>query len=155
MPGIDLLEDLIRSEMARKKFVESGKLYPNINPGPSQVLDFPSVAPEIHVPIGGEILPDSNVWINRFTVPSDSSNSEYIVAQHRTRRWWACSCKGFTNHQKCKHLTRLDLGVYMQPLEARVAITVSALPKVLVTEKSERNDVARPRRRFALPEEDL
>lgn len=138
-----------------KKWVETGKLFPSINPGSSVALDFPSVAPEIEIPIGGELLPDTKVWINRFTVPSDSTNSEYIIAQHRTRRFWACSCRGFTSHQKCKHLMRMGLPIHMESYEARIAITVGALPKVLKMEKSERNDFARPRRRFALPEEDI
>lgn len=141
--------------MARKSLVQTGQLFPSINPGPSQTLDFPAPAPEIEVPIGGEILPDTNIWINRFTVPSDSANAEYIVAQHRARRWWACSCRGFTSHQKCKHLARLGIPIKMVPHELRIAITVGALPKVMTIERSERNDFARPRRRFALPEEDV
>lgn len=117
--------------------------------------DFPAPIPEFQVPMGGEILPDTNVWINRFTVPSDSSNSEYIVAQHRTKRWWACSCKGYTGHQKCKHLARLGLPVKMEPFESRMAITAEALPKVITVEKTKTNDFARARRRFALPEEEI
>lgn len=121
--------------------------------------DFPEPLPEIQVPMGGEILPDSNVWINRFTVPSDSSNAEYVIAQHRNKRWWACSCRGFTSHRKCKHLTRLELPIDMSPHECRVAITVEALPKVItierLSEKAGNNAIARPRRRFALPEEDV
>lgn len=124
-------------------------------PVSQKALDFPEPIPEIEVPKGGELLPDTNVWINRFTVPSDSSNSEYIVAQHRTRRFWACSCKGFTGHQKCKHLMRQGLPIKMEPFEARVAITAESLPKVLTIERMDKNAFARPRRRFALPEENL
>lgn len=128
---------------------------PHLDPVSQTALDFPPPIPEIEIPIGGEILPDTNVWINRFTVQSDSNNAEYVIAQHRTRRWWACSCRGYTTHHKCKHLARLGLPILMQPHEARIAITAAALPKVLTVERMDSNDFARPRRRFALPEEDI
>jgi hypothetical protein len=130
--------------------------FPELNPGSSRVLDLPFGAlPEFEVPFGGELLPDTNIWINRFTVPSDSTNAEYIIAQHRTKRFWACSCRGFTSHQKCKHLGRLGLPIKMEPHEARVAITAESLPKVLTVERADKNAVTKPRRRFALPEEDV
>lgn len=129
--------------------------FPNLSLGSSQTLDFPQPAPEIEIPLGGELLFDTATWINRMTVPSDTTNAEYIVAQHRNKRFWACSCKGFTGHKKCKHLARLGLPWGMQSYEARIAITAQALPKVLLLEKTEKNDFARPRRHFALPEEDV
>jgi hypothetical protein len=121
-------------------------------PETGRIVEFPSFPSEIQVPIGGEILPDTELWINRFTVPSDSSNVEYTIAQHRTRRWWACSCRGFTGHRKCKHLTRLGLPILMQPFEVRVAITAAALPKIMTIERSD--EMAEPRKRFLLSEDE-
>jgi hypothetical protein len=50
---------------------------------------------------------------------------------------------------------RLGLPILMVPHEVRVAITAAALPKVLTVDITEKTDFARPRRRFALPEEDI
>lgn len=55
--------------------------------------------------IGSELMPDNKVWTNRFTVKSTSSSSVYTVAQRRTDSVWGCSCRGWTHHRKCKHLT--------------------------------------------------
>ena len=56
--------------------------------------------------IGSTLLPDNDQWINRFQVKSTSSSSSvYTVAQRRSDKTWGCSCVGWRNHRKCKHLT--------------------------------------------------
>ncbi len=48
-------------------------------------------------------------WINRTEIRSESSNRIYIVSQHATKRYWACSCPAWRTRRKCKHLTQLGL----------------------------------------------
>lgn len=55
--------------------------------------------------IGSKIEPNNKVWCNRFMVQSTSSHREYVVSQRRTDGVWGCSCPGWINHRKCKHLT--------------------------------------------------
>lgn len=55
--------------------------------------------------IGSTLLPDNDQWINRFQVKSTSSSSLYTIAQRRSDKTWGCSCVGWRNHRKCKHLT--------------------------------------------------
>ena len=62
-------------------------------------------------------LPDNAQYTNRFEVRSQSSSAVYIIAQHKTGRWWACSCHGWIRHKKCKHLTTLSLPCHHIPKE--------------------------------------
>lgn len=62
-------------------------------------------------------LPDNTQYTNRFNVKSQSSSSLYVVAQHKTGRWWSCSCMGWIRYRKCKHLTALSLPHYQKPME--------------------------------------
>ncbi len=55
--------------------------------------------------IGSTLLPDNEQWTNRFQVKSQSSSSLYTIAQRRTDHSWGCSCPGWRNHRRCKHLT--------------------------------------------------
>jgi len=64
-----------------------------------------------------DLLPDNAVWENRFNVRSASSNRKYVVSQNKGKRHWGCSCRGWTTHRKCKHLTSLALPPYEQPYE--------------------------------------
>jgi len=45
---------------------------------------------------------------NRMEIVSDSGN-KYIIAQRTTDFTWCCSCRGWTTHRKCRHLTALGL----------------------------------------------
>ena len=60
---------------------------------------------KIAAQIGSSLMPDSDQWVNRFTVKSQSSKAVYTVAQRRTDGVWGCSCPGWRHHRKCKHLT--------------------------------------------------
>lgn len=62
-------------------------------------------------------LPDNIQWTNRFNIRSQTSNSLYVVAQHKTGRHWACSCRGWIRHRKCKHLEAIGLPSFEQPYE--------------------------------------
>ena len=55
--------------------------------------------------IGGTLLTDNDKWFNRFQVKSASSKRLYVIAQRRTDNVWGCSCPGWINYRKCKHLT--------------------------------------------------
>lgn len=77
-----------------------------------------------HIPsiyIGSDvILPDNAQYINRFEIPSESSNRIYIVSQHKAKRHWCCSCMGWKRYRKCKHLETLGLPILEQPYEVNV-----------------------------------
>lgn len=66
----------------------------------------------IKLPKGTVVLADNAQYTNRFEVKSASSNRVYIVAQHKTSKWWACSCPGWIRHRKCKHLNAMSLPCY-------------------------------------------
>jgi hypothetical protein len=55
--------------------------------------------------IDGVLLPDSAQWHNRFQIKSSTSSREYVIAQRNTDDTWGCSCPGWRNHRRCKHLT--------------------------------------------------
>jgi hypothetical protein len=74
----------------------------------------------IRIPDGGELLPDNSQWTNRFTVRSSSSDREHIVAQHKVKRHWGCSCSGWRRHRNCHHLRELGLPSYEKPYEAKL-----------------------------------
>jgi hypothetical protein len=63
------------------------------------------------------LLPDGKNHINRFKVRSETSGDEYIIAQHRTGRFWTCGCFGFIRWGKCKHLDALGLPGHRRPYE--------------------------------------
>ena len=48
--------------------------------------------PTLYVPPTSDRLPDNEQWENRFEIRSASSDRLYVVAQHKTKRHWACSC---------------------------------------------------------------
>lgn len=68
----------------------------------------------------GDRLPPNDQWENRFEIRSASSNRIYVVAQHRTKRHWACSCPGWKTQRNCKHLRTLSLPAYERPHEVLV-----------------------------------
>jgi hypothetical protein len=72
----------------------------------------------IHVPRGVEILPDNRDYTNRFHIHSETSNRVYVVAQHKTKRHWSCSCPGWLTNRKCKHLQTMGLPCFERPFEA-------------------------------------
>ena len=69
-------------------------------------------------PQRGAILEDNRQWTNRFQVHSETSDRVYIVAQHKTSRFWGCSCFGWIRFHHCKHLRTLGLPGDHKPFEA-------------------------------------
>ena len=65
----------------------------------------------------GNMLPPSGQWDNRFEVKSTTTNRAYIVAQHKTGRYWSCSCPDWSQHRNCKHLNKLLLPPNERPHE--------------------------------------
>jgi hypothetical protein len=59
----------------------------------------------------------SDQWVNRTEIRSETSDRVYVVSQHATRRYWACSCPGWRAHRRCKHLEQLGLPAGEQPFE--------------------------------------
>jgi len=58
------------------------------------------------------ILPDNDQWTNRFKIRSESSNRLYIVAQHKSKRYWGCSCPAYitsSERKPCKHMMAIGL----------------------------------------------
>jgi len=55
--------------------------------------------------IGSTLLPDNDQWHNRFQIKSKTSASLYTIAQRRSDNTWGCSCPGWRNYRRCKHLT--------------------------------------------------
>ena len=65
-------------------------------------------------------LPDNDQWTNRFEVPSSSSDNMYTVAQNKSGRWWACSCRGWVSHKHCRHLEAMGVPCNYIPYEAQL-----------------------------------
>lgn len=61
-------------------------------------------------------LPDNEQYTNRMEI-TGSSGRVYIVAQHKEKRYWCCSCPGWKSRRKCKHLTEMDLPNNCVPFE--------------------------------------
>jgi hypothetical protein len=68
--------------------------------------------PTLRVPADA-CLADNKQWTNRFEIRSSSSGRVYRVAQHKTGRYWGCSCPSYCYGRKgsksCKHLSALSL----------------------------------------------
>lgn len=65
-------------------------------------------------------LPDNDQWQLRFEIQSESSDRIYIIAQHKSKRYWGCSCPSYRVRRYCKHLTALGLPTHEKPFEVNV-----------------------------------
>jgi hypothetical protein len=73
---------------------------------------MPNIVPKQAVVIaannaGWEIEPDKGQWTNRIKIKSETSDNLYIVAQHKTRGDWGCSCFAWKRYRHCKHLDKM------------------------------------------------
>lgn len=75
--------------------------------------------PELRIP-ADVVLPDKGQYQFRFEVRSETSNSIYTIAQHKTGKWWACSCFGWRRHRSCKHLRALNIPGHNTPYEPKI-----------------------------------
>ena len=101
------------------------------------IIAIRSDMPTLRV-LRSDMRPDESGWTNRIAVLSGSTTATYIVGQHAQKRHWGCSCRGWTNNRKCKHLTRLGLPNHERPFEIDVVIvapitTVSPKPLAATT----------------------
>jgi len=51
--------------------------------------------PTLYIPSDAITLPDNEQWQFRFEVHSETSNRVYVIAQHKTKKHWGCSCMGW------------------------------------------------------------
>lgn len=65
-------------------------------------------------------LPDLDNWQFRFSIESESSNRLYVVAQHKKKKHWGCSCPGWKRCRQCKHLAALGLPGKEKPFEVNL-----------------------------------
>lgn len=79
--------------------------------------------------IGSSVEPDNAQYVNRFKVPSTSSNAVYLVSQRRSSGEWCCSCPGWKFQVKkgrgCKHVTNI-----LQRLAAHAVLDTAANAQV-------------------------
>lgn len=65
-------------------------------------------------------LADKKDWTNRFEIASETSDRLYVVAQHKDKRHWGCSCPSWKVRRYCKHLEALGLPANERPYEAKI-----------------------------------
>ncbi len=65
-------------------------------------------------------LHDNDQWQNRFQIHSETSNRVYVVAQHKQKRHWGCSCPAYRTRRRCKHLQEIGLPTNETPYEALI-----------------------------------
>ena len=58
--------------------------------------------------------------MNRFEIPSSSSNRLYTIAQHKEKKHMGCSCPCWKRHRKCQHLEKLGLPCFEQPVDLQL-----------------------------------
>lgn len=66
------------------------------------------------------ILEDNKLWTNRFEIHSATSDRVYVIAQHKEKRHFGCSCPGWRIHRKCKHLDAVGLPAFEKPYEVKI-----------------------------------
>ena len=76
--------------------------------------------PILRLPSGVPMLPDSDQWINRFEIRSETSSRVYVVSQNKAGRFWGCSCPGWRTRRRCKHLSEIGVPNNQVPFEAQL-----------------------------------
>ena len=66
------------------------------------------------------MLPENDKWGMRFEIESETSDRIYVIAQHKQKKHWGCSCMAWKRHRKCKHLAALGIPAHEQPYEPRI-----------------------------------
>lgn len=67
-----------------------------------------------------DVLPDNDLWKNRFEIKSESSNRIYVIAQNKSKKHWGCSCPSWRIRRTCKHLATLNLPAFEKPMEVKM-----------------------------------
>ncbi len=76
--------------------------------------------PVLKLPNNTPMLPNTNSWINRFEIHSETSNRIYVISQNKKRRHWGCSCPAYRTRRRCKHLEEIGLPTNEVPYEALI-----------------------------------
>lgn len=74
----------------------------------------------VHKPKGTVALPDNGQWMNRFEIKSESSGRIYVIAQHKTKLHFGCSCPAWRTKRKCKHLEAIGLPQHEEPFKGEL-----------------------------------
>jgi hypothetical protein len=100
--------------------------------------------------IGSTLLPDNGQWTNRFQVKSLSSSSLYTIAQRRSDHTWGCSCPGWRNHRRCKHLTDVLQRLAAVAISATASAFDQATLKMLASARTAYLDLS-PAKEITIP----
>lgn len=65
-------------------------------------------------------LKDTDQWQFRFHVQSETSNRLYVIAQHKKKLHWGCSCMAWKRYRHCKHLDAVGLPGFEKPFEVNL-----------------------------------
>ena len=65
-------------------------------------------------------LPNNDQWENRFEIKSETSDRIYVIAQHKKKRHWACSCPAWRTRRYCNHLRTIGLPTMEEPYEPQI-----------------------------------
>lgn len=76
--------------------------------------------PVLCIPRGSVRLRDNDQWTNRFEIRSETSDRVYILAQHKKKKHWGCSCPSYRVRRTCKHLEAIGLPANETPHEAQL-----------------------------------
>lgn len=76
---------------------------------------------KINLPKGTIKLPDGDQWQNRFEIRSQTSDRVYIIAQHKRKLHWGCSCPSWRRFRYCKHLESIGLPSHEKPYIVKIA----------------------------------
>lgn len=102
--------------------------------------------------IGGGLLPDNSVWMNRFRIESQTNpGTFYVIAQMRSSKVWGCSCRGWQHYRRCKHvadvLQRLARLADQQPVCEPVTAEVLKHARLAFLDLQPSKESARPKMR--------
>jgi hypothetical protein len=76
--------------------------------------------PTVYIPCNSLMLPDNDQWQNRFEIRSETSNRVYVIAQHKVKKHWGCSCPSYRTRRYCKHLSAIGVPAYERPYDVIV-----------------------------------
>lgn len=73
------------------------------------------IVKKIQTPPGCKALADNSEWTNRFEIFSETSDRVYVIAQHKKKGHFGCSCPSWRVRRSCKHLKNLGIPCFEKP----------------------------------------